>query len=100
MVERTRRGLRLRVHAQPRSRFDRVAGRYGDALKVQVTAPPVEGAANAAVLAVVAGWLGVPRGSVAMLTGRTGRSKVVEIATADPAGLAARVEALLQTSSD
>jgi len=86
-------GVRFRVRVQPRSSHDRVAGLLGDAVKIQVTAAPVEGAANHAVVAVIAAWLGIPRRTVAILHGQTGRDKVIEIATAHPADLAARVEA-------
>jgi uncharacterized protein YggU (UPF0235/DUF167 family) len=58
-----------------------VVGVYGDAIKLQVTAPPVEGAANAAVADLLAKWLKVPRRSVAIVHGHGGRDKVVMIAT-------------------
>lgn len=88
----TGRGVRLRLHVQPRSSQNRIAGLHGDAVKVQVTAPPAEGAANAAVVALVARWLGVPRRAVTLLQGQTGRQKVVDVLAADPASLARRVQ--------
>jgi uncharacterized protein (TIGR00251 family) len=71
--------LRIAVRVQPRSSRDRVVGVHGASIKVQVTAPPVEGAANAAVVEVLAGWLHVPRRSVSVAHGQTGRDKTIEI---------------------
>jgi uncharacterized protein len=74
-------GIRLRVRVQPRSSQNRVVGVHGNAIKLQVIAPPVEGAANAAVADLLAKWLKVPRRSVAIVHGHGGRDKVVMIAT-------------------
>lgn len=87
--------VRLTVRVQPRAARSRVVGRHGDALKVAVAAPPVEGAANAAVIELLATWLGVPRRDLELAQGQRGRSKVVAIATADPAALGRRIERLL-----
>lgn len=87
--------VRLTVRVQPRAGRSRVAGRHGEALKLQVAAPPVDGAANAAVIALLAAWLGVPRRAVRLAHGERGRDKVVAIAAADPVALARRIEALL-----
>jgi uncharacterized protein (TIGR00251 family) len=87
--------VRLAVRVQPRAARSRVAGRHGQALKLQVAAPPVEGAANAAVIELLAAWLGVPRRDVRLVHGARGRDKVLAIATADPVALGRRIEALL-----
>jgi uncharacterized protein (TIGR00251 family) len=87
--------VRIAVRVQPRGSRIRVIGRRGDRLGVQVTAPPVEGAANTAVIALIADWLNVPRGAVSIVHGHTGRDKLVEIATRDPAGLADRIGSAL-----
>ncbi len=87
--------LRLTVRVQPRAARSRVLGRHGDALKVQVAAPPVEGAANAAVIELLATWLGVSRRDVDLRQGERGRTKVVAIAAADPAAMGRRIEELL-----
>ncbi len=88
--------LRLRVRVQPRSSHNRVVGTHGEAIKVQVSAPPVEGAANEAVVAVLAEWLGLGRRSMAIVQGLSGRDKVVEVTAGDPLGLGARVDAALR----
>jgi len=72
--------VRFKVRVQPRSSRAEVAGIHGDALKVRVRAAPVEGAANAAVIEVIAAALGVPRRSVQIVSGTSSRSKTVEVA--------------------
>jgi hypothetical protein len=85
-------GVRLRVRVQPRASRSGVAGVYGEALKVRVTAPPVAGAANAAVVAVIARWLGIPPRTVTVEQGHAARDKVIAIAGPD---LGARIEQAL-----
>jgi uncharacterized protein (TIGR00251 family) len=92
----TRHGIRLALRVQPRAGRTRVVGLHGEALKVQVAAAPVDGAANAAVVALIAEWLGVPRRSVAIIQGDGGRDKVVEVTADDPTALAERVASQLQ----
>lgn len=91
----TPRGVRLQLRVQPRSSRNRVVGLHGEAIKVQVTAPPVEGAANVAVQDVLAAWLSVPRNAVAIVKGQSARDKVAEIVVSDPDALQHRVEELL-----
>jgi uncharacterized protein (TIGR00251 family) len=57
-----------------------LAGPHGDALKVRLTAPPVDGAANDALVRFLAERLGVPRSAVSLVSGTGGRLKVVEVA--------------------
>lgn len=95
MLTVTPHAVRLTLRVQPRAARDRVVGPHGGALKVQVTAPPVDGAANRAVLAVLADWLAVPRRTLRLVQGEAGRDKVVEVAAQDPAALAKRIAALL-----
>lgn len=92
--------VRLAVRVQPRAARSRVVGRQGAALKVQIAAPPVDGAANAALLALLADWLDVPRRTLRLVRGESGRDKLIEVTAADPAALAARVDALLQGCVD
>jgi uncharacterized protein YggU (UPF0235/DUF167 family) len=85
------------VRVKPGSARDRVGGRYdgarGAALVVAVTARAVDGAATDATLAAVADALGVRRSTVRLLTGRTGRDKVL-VVDDPPQDLAARVARL------
>jgi len=71
--------LILSVRVQPRASRDRVVGLQGDRLKIQVTAPPVEGRANAHLLKVLAGVFGVPPKQVALISGDTGRDKRLRV---------------------
>lgn len=73
-------GVRFPVRVQPRASRSEVAGLHDRALKLRLTAPPVEGAANAACVDLLAGVLGVPRGQVRIVAGQQGRDKVVEVA--------------------
>jgi uncharacterized protein (TIGR00251 family) len=71
--------LRFEVVARPRSRQSRVAGVRQGALVVQLAAPPVDGAANAELVATLAGVLGVARRDVAIVRGDASRNKLVEV---------------------
>lgn len=71
--------VRLRVHVQPRAKRSEVAGRHGDAVKVRLAAPPVDGAANEELVRFLAEALGVPRRAVRIVAGLAGRDKVVEL---------------------
>ncbi len=71
--------LALDIHVQPRSSRNRVAGLHGSAVKVCVTAPPVDNKANAAVIKLLASFFGVPRSSLAIKSGSQSRFKKVLI---------------------
>ena len=58
---------------------DEIVGPQGDQLKIRITAPPVDGRANAHLIAFLAGVFGVPKTSVRLIRGARGRNKVVEI---------------------
>lgn len=88
-------GLRLRVHVQPRSSRDEVVGLHGGAVKVRVKAPPIEGAANAALIELLGRWLDVPRQAVRIESGRGKHQKLVVIATERVAAVKARIDAVL-----
>ena len=70
-------GVRLSVHVQPGARRSELAGRHGDALKVRIAAPPVEGAANRELIRFLAEVLGVPRRRVLVVAGLGSHRKVV-----------------------
>ena len=62
-------GVRLSVRVQPRASDSRVAGVHGDALKVRLTAPPVDGAANAALVELLADTFGIAERSITIVAG-------------------------------
>ena len=77
------------MRVQPRASRTEVAGPYGDALRIRLAAPPVDGAANDALVRFLAERLEVSRAAVRIEAGASGRSKVVAIDGIDP-GTAAR----------
>jgi len=90
-------GLSFAVKVHPRARKNAITGTVGDALKLSLTAPPVEGKANQAVVEFFADFFQISRSSVTITSGETSRLKVVRITgiTAEQlrqklAGLAAR----------
>ena len=72
-------GVSIRVHVAPRASRNKVLGVHDGALKVALTAPPVEGAANKALVEFMAKIVGVPKSAVSILSGEASRHKVVEV---------------------
>lgn len=84
VVRATTSGVRLSVRAQPRASRSALTGlvddgRGGVALKIAIAAPPVEGAANAAIVELIAKTLDVPRRAVTIAVGESGKSKLVDV---------------------
>jgi uncharacterized protein (TIGR00251 family) len=71
--------LVLNIRVQPRASQNAIAGVVGEQLKIRLTAPPVDGKANRALLKFLAKCCGVPHGQVTLLCGETGRNKRVRI---------------------
>ncbi len=72
-------GCTFRVRVSPRSRRDEVVGLHGDALKIRLTAPPVRGKANRALLKFLAGQLSISPSDVEIIAGHTSRQKRVRV---------------------
>lgn len=68
----------LTLHIQPGAKKTEVVGEHGDALKIRLAVPPVDGKANAALLEFLADRLGLPKSAVSLKSGQTSRRKVVE----------------------
>ena len=79
------------VRVVPRSSRNQIAGVEGGALKIKLTAPPVEGAANAALIEFVAEWLGIRRSAVSIVSGEKSRHKVVRVAGVTKAQMLGRM---------
>ena len=93
IVRDTPSGATFQVKVQPRAKKNAITGEVGDALKVSITAPPIEGRANEACIALFAELLKVPRSSVTIAAGLSSRNKVIRLA-----GLTAeRVQSVLKT---
>lgn len=79
IVGETNDGTVLTVHIQPKASRTECVGRHGDALKIRVAAPPVDGAANEALRRFIARVLAVPISAVHIEGGTTGRRKHIKI---------------------
>jgi uncharacterized protein (TIGR00251 family) len=82
---------RLTVKVHPRAKRSALAGRVGDAWKLSLAAPPVDGKANEECVRYLAEFAGVPRSRVRIVTGSTSRLKVVEIEGVDQKALDRRL---------
>jgi uncharacterized protein (TIGR00251 family) len=88
-------GATFRVKVQPRARKNALIGEIGDALKVALTAPPVEGRANEACIAFFAELLNVPRSSITIAAGETSRNKLIRVRGLSAAQVEARLQGVL-----
>lgn len=70
-------GIRLRLYVQPRAGKTELVGQYGDRLKIRIAAAPVKGKANAELRKLLARLLRVPKSSILLQAGATGRRKTV-----------------------
>ena len=73
-------GVSFSVKVHPRARKNSITGELGDALKLSLTTPPIEGRANDACIEFFAKLLKVPRSSVTIASGQTSRNKVIRVA--------------------
>lgn len=74
--------MRFSVRLQPRASRNEIAGLQGVALKVRVTAPPVDGLANEALIELLSRTLNTSRRNVCIVSGHTSRTKLIEISEA------------------
>lgn len=72
-------GITINVRVVPRASRNEIAGLHGDAVKIRLQAPPVDGKANAALIKFLASRLDVARRQVTILSGESGRQKRVRI---------------------
>lgn len=79
-IQESARGITFAVKVHPRARKNTITGTVGDALKLALTAPPVDGKANQAVIEFFADLFAIPRSSVTIASGETSRNKIVRIA--------------------
>lgn len=73
-------GATFQVRVQPRAKKSAIVGEIGEALKLALTAPPIEGRANEACIVFLAELLNVPRSSVTIAAGQSSRNKVIRVA--------------------
>ncbi len=79
-IQNSREAVTFAVKVRPRAKKNAITGEVGDALKLSITAAPVDGKANEACVEFFAKLLNVPRSSVSIAAGQTGRNKVVRVA--------------------
>jgi uncharacterized protein (TIGR00251 family) len=84
-------GVRIEVRVQPRSSRNQVIGEQAGTLKVKLTAPPVDGEANATLLDFLSSYLQVPRRTISLVRGKTSRNKLVEIMGLSPEELLLKI---------
>ncbi|MDT3700301.1 MAG: DUF167 domain-containing protein [Thermincola sp.] len=87
-------GVVLKIKVQPRASKSRIAGVLGDALKVTLTAPPVDGAANAACIEFFSRLIGIPKNRIEIVSGQTGRTKLIKIFGINSADLREKIDNL------
>ena len=68
-------GIIFKVFVQPKSSKNMITGAYGDAIRIKLTAPPVDGAANKMCIKFLAKCLKVPKTSLEIISGHTSRTK-------------------------
>jgi uncharacterized protein len=90
----------IAVKVVPGARRSRIVGRYGDALKVQVAAPPERGKANEAVAELLATTLGLRPNQLALVQGHTQPRKVFQVSGIDQASLDAKLAGAIAAASD
>jgi len=91
LIRDTPQGATFAVRVQPRARRNAVVGETGDALKIALTAPPIEGRASEACIEFLAEFLKVPRSSITIAAGQTSRNKVIRVRGLTAAEVAGRV---------
>jgi hypothetical protein len=80
--------ITLTLHIQPGAKKTEFAGLHGDALKIRLAAPPVDGKANEALIKFVAETLKLPKSAVNLKSGQTSRRKVLEVIGAESSAIA------------
>jgi uncharacterized protein len=85
-------GVTFAVKVHPRAQKNAITSQTGDALKVALTAPPVDGKANEACIDFFAKLLNVPRSSVTIAAGQTSRNKVIRVVGLSPEEARRRLE--------
>jgi uncharacterized protein (TIGR00251 family) len=93
-IRETETGVLFRIRVVPRASRCESAGFQDDALRIRITAPPVEGRANEACIALLAELLGVKKGQVAIIAGHASRTKTVAVQGVMAAEIAALIAEL------
>ena len=92
--------LQLTVHVQPGAKTTSCAGIHGDALKIRLQAPPVDGKANQALIAWLSKTLGCPQSAIELIRGQTNRRKTLNIDAGTKANSVAAQLAQMAAATD
>jgi uncharacterized protein (TIGR00251 family) len=84
--------VRISIYVQPRASKTAIAGMHDGSIKIRLAAPPVDGAANAALIEFIAERVGVARSRVRLVSGASSRRKVIEIEGVEAATVAAALQ--------
>jgi uncharacterized protein (TIGR00251 family) len=97
MVDLRQRGeaVAFTVRVVPRASRNKIAGIHDGAVRIRLTAPPVEGAANEALISFLSSVLRVPKRDIELVSGQTARNKVVSVSGLSPAEVEARLRSQL-----
>ena len=98
-VRREEGGLSFEVAVQPRSSRAAIEGEYGGALKIRLTAPPVEGSANKQCVELIAKALGVPKSAVEIVSGKRSKRKRVRIRHGDAPAAEKKLTSMIAEAS-
>lgn len=85
-------GVQFKIKVQPRSAKNEIKGLHGDAVKIKLTAPPVDGEANLACVRYLADMLGISQGRIRIVSGHTGRQKIISVEGFTREGVIARLK--------
>ena len=88
-------GIQFKIQVQPRSSQNKIVGLHGDALKVKLTSPPVDGAANKMCITYLAKCLGKPKSSLEIVSGHTSRTKLILLKSKDKSEFAGLKQLIL-----
>ena len=86
-------GTVLTLRLIPRAAKNAIQGEHGDALKIRLCAPPVDGAANAALIEFLSDTLSLPRARIRLLSGHTSRTKRVLLAGLSASAIRTKIQA-------
>jgi uncharacterized protein (TIGR00251 family) len=93
-------GVTFAIRVHPRARKNAITSEAGDALKVSLTAPPVDGKANQGCIEFFANLLKVTRASVSIAAGQSSRNKVIRVAGLTSQEVERRLQACLRTQAE
>ena len=91
-IHETHAGVSFAVNVHPRAKKNAISGEVGDALKIAVTAPPVEGEANRACIELLAKALEIPRSSITIAAGEGSRQKIIRVTGVSAENIKQRLE--------